>query len=271
MNTSTNLAAGGKKDYSVVYTADSSPGSNSFLITIDPDNKIVELFKDNNTYNVPFYVKADSNKPVVNITFDGREIINNDYISSHPKIQIELNDPSFLPISDTSSISIQLDNKPVYYSDNSAILKYKFNSANPKMVVTYKPELSDGDHSIEVSSINNLSVKGLEVIKNFTVSSEPKILDVYNYPDPFNNDTYFTFKLTRIPDQLKIRIFTIAGRLIKQFTLHSSDLNYDFNRIYWDGRDADGDIIANGVYLYKIIMSVNGKVQSVTQKLAVVR
>jgi Peptidase family C25/Interleukin-like EMT inducer/CARDB/Propeptide_C25 len=271
MNIPANLAVGSKKGYSIVYTANSFPGPNSFLITIDPDNKIVELFKDNNSYNVPFYVKADSNKPVVNITFDGREIINNDYISSHPKIQIELNDPSFLPISDTSSISIHLDNEPVYYSGNSANLSYKFNSANPKMVVIYTPELSDGDHSIEVSSMNSLSVKGLEVIKNFTVSSEPKILDVYNYPDPFSNETYFTFKLTQIPDQLKIRIFTIAGRLIKELTLHSSDLNYDFNRIYWDGRDADGDIIANGVYLYKIIMSVNGKVQSVTQKLAVVR
>ncbi|MGA8264249.1 MAG: FlgD immunoglobulin-like domain containing protein, partial [Ignavibacteriaceae bacterium] len=133
------------------------------------------------------------------------------------------------------------------------------------------PELSDGSHSLTISSMNSLSVKAPDVNKDFAVSSEPKILDLYNYPNPFSSDTYFTFKLTQIPDQLKIRIFTVAGRLIKQFTLNSSNLNYDFNRIYWDGRDADGDPVANGVYLYKVIMSANGKVQSLTQKLAIVR
>ena len=139
------------------------------------------------------------------------------------------------------------------------------------MVIDYSPKLNDGSHSLEISSTNSLSVKAMDVNKQFVVSSEPKILDLYNYPNPFSSDTYFTFKLTKIPDQLKIRIFTVAGRLIRQFTLAPSRLNYDFNRIYWDGRDADGDLVANGVYLYKVIMTANGKAQSLTQKLAVVR
>ena len=139
------------------------------------------------------------------------------------------------------------------------------------MVVEYSPELNDGSHSLEISSMNSLAIKAPDVIKNFAVTSEPKLLDLYNYPNPFSSDTYFTFKLTQIPDQLKIRIFTVAGRMIKQFTLNPSNLNYDFNRIYWDGRDQDGDLVANGVYLYKVIMTANGKVQSLTQKLAIVR
>jgi flagellar hook assembly protein FlgD len=174
-------------------------------------------------------------------------------------------------VTDTSAVSIKLDGVPVYYAANLSVLTYRFNSANPKMIIDYTPDLSDGSHSLTISSMNSLSVKAADVSKDFEVSSEPKIMDLYNYPNPFKNDTYFTFKLTQIPDQLKIRIYTVAGRLIKQFSLTSENLNYDFNRIYWDGRDEDGDLVANGVYLYKVIMSANGKTQSLTQKLAVVR
>jgi flagellar hook assembly protein FlgD len=74
-----------------------------------------------------------------------------------------------------------------------------------------------------------------------------------------------------VPDELKIRIFTIAGRLIKEIVKKSNELNYDFNRIYWNGRDEDGDILANGVYLYKIIMKKGNKTDTFINKIAILR
>ena len=70
---------------------------------------------------------------------------------------------------------------------------------------------------------------------------------------------------------MKIKIYTIAGRLIKEIKIPAVDLSYDFNKIYWDGRDEDGDIIANGVYLYKVILTAEDKTEDVIQKLAIVR
>jgi flagellar hook assembly protein FlgD len=70
---------------------------------------------------------------------------------------------------------------------------------------------------------------------------------------------------------MKIKIYTIAGRLIKEINIPAVDLSYDFNKIYWDGRDEDGDIIANGVYLYKVILTAGDKTEDVIQKLAIVR
>ncbi|MCW9065746.1 MAG: T9SS type A sorting domain-containing protein, partial [Ignavibacteriaceae bacterium] len=92
-----------------------------------------------------------------------------------------------------------------------------------------------------------------------------------NYPNPTSGETYFTFKLTQIPENISIKIFTIAGRLIKEIDLASSELKFDFNKIYWDGRDEDGDPIANGVYIYKVIMHAGDTTQDITQKLAVVK
>jgi hypothetical protein len=51
----------------------------------------------------------------------------------------------------------------------------------------------------------------------------------------------------------------------------ASDLSYDFNKIYWNGKDEDGDDLANGVYLYKVIISAGDKTEDVIQKLAIVR
>jgi len=59
--------------------------------------------------------------------------------------------------------------------------------------------------------------------------------------------------------------------LIREIKLTSSDLKYDFNKIYWNGRDEDGDVLANGVYLYKVIMKAGNKTEDVTQKLAIVK
>jgi flagellar hook assembly protein FlgD len=78
--------------------------------------------------------------------------------------------------------------------------------------------------------------------------------DVLNYPNPFRNRTSFTFELNFDDTEVRVKIFTLAGRLIR--TLESAGVR-GFNQIDWDGRDEDGDPLANGVYLYKIIATQN--------------
>jgi len=268
-----SLNPGSRKLFNVSYSTINGNGNRSFNISIDPGNKVSELYKDNNIFSIPFYIKPDSSRPTLKVTFDGQDILDGDYVSSHPKIRITLNDSSLVPLTDTSSISITLNDQPVYYLNSSASLTYQFNSSNPKMVVNYTPSLQDGEYTLQVIGKNTAgnSTEPVILTKNFIVQNEPHILYVYNYPNPFSGYTYFTFKLTQIPDELKIYIYTIAGRLIKIITKNSSQLKYDFNTIYWDGRDEDGDLLANGVYLYKIIMKKGNKTDNVIQKLAIVR
>ena len=166
----------------------------------------------------------------------------------------------------------------VYLNDelipaDTSIINYQFAENNPKVVVDFTPVLSDGEYELRVlwRNSNGEIVDSNGVNKFFVVSNEAKILNVYNYPNPTNGETHFTFKLTQIPEEIKIKIFTIAGRLIKELKLTSADLKYDFNKIYWNGRDEDGDILANGVYLYKVIMNAGEKTEDVTQKLAIIR
>lgn len=103
------------------------------------------------------------------------------------------------------------------------------------------------------------------------VASTEDILltDVVNYPNPFRNETRFTFQ-TNVPGaQVKIKIYTVTGRLIQELE-GVSVMGYN-DEIQWDGRDRDGDEIANGVYLYKIIIRDGNNEKSHIDKLVIMR
>lgn len=249
-------------------------GNMKFRIKIDPVSKIREFYKDNNIFDKSFFVIQDTTptsvtESTLKITFDGTEIIDGDFVGSKPEILINLQYPVWFPVNDTSSIRFYLDGVEYYSSD----IINSFDTVN--RIATYKitPNLSNGDHLLKITGrdrFGNLDPNA-SVERFFVVDDKLNLLDVYNYPNPFSDQTYFTFKLSQIPDELEIKIFTISGRLIKSIKRNGAQLNFDFNRINWDGRDEDGDIIASGVYLYKMIVRKSGESMSVTQKLAVVR
>ncbi len=247
-------------------------GNGRFKIYVDYTNSVFEYFEDNNYFSVPFVVNADTNKPTLNITFDGKDILDGEYISTHPHIKILLEDESLLPITDTSAITIFLNNSEIYFSNNNE-LNISFSEENPKVTVDFNPELKSGNYTLVVFAKNALGTlsDSSGTVKSFVVSEEAKLLNVYNYPNPFSDETFFTFKLTRIPDKMTIDVYTVTGRLIREIKIPTSELTYDFNKIYWDGRDQDGDILANGVYFYKIKMELSGKEITQIQKLAVMR
>lgn len=267
-----SLGAGQKKLFNVLYNTANISGSIQLNINIDPENKILELYKDNNLYSVSVCVKPNTMPASVKLTFDGNDIINGDFVSANPNIRIELNDQSLVPITDTTAVQMFLNNKRIYFINNLN-LNYSFSVSNPKFVVYYKPTLESGSYIFKVIGKNATGqvIDSAGVTRKFEVQKDLQLLDVYNYPNPFKDETFFTFKLTQLPDELKIKIFTLVGRMVKEFNLTSAELKYDFNKIYWDGRDTDGDLVANGVYLYKIISKKGSELVQTIQKLAVVR
>jgi len=75
------------------------------------------------------------------------------------------------------------------------------------------------------------------------------ISKVANHPNPFTSSTRIIYNLNQDGAEVTIQIFTVGGRLIRE--LHATGrLNY--NEVFWDGADGQGDAVANGVYLYVI-------------------
>jgi hypothetical protein len=227
----------------------------------------------NNFVDKNFFVSRDSISPRFHITFDGREILDGDIISSEPVVLITLEDNSPLPL-DTTLFTIVHNNIPLRFSNPDLSFSYT-PYPNSKAEVLWTPKLNDGRHVLEVlakdASNNFFDTTSYRQI--FYVYNDPDLRQVYNYPNPFKDDTYFTFELRGVnpPEEFKIRVFSIAGRLIREINIPPSSLQIGFNKIYWDGRDQDGDEIANGLYFYKIISKQGDEIKTVTQKLAKVK
>ncbi|MGQ9642523.1 MAG: T9SS type A sorting domain-containing protein, partial [Ignavibacterium sp.] len=244
---------------------------NSFRFVIKPNEN--ELFSFNNQIEKPFFVSRDSISPRFHITFDGREILDGDIISSEPVVLISLEDNSPLPL-DTTLFTIVHNNVPIRFSNPDLSFSYT-PYPNSKAEITWTPKLNDGRHVLEVlakdASNNFFDTTSYRQI--FYVYNDPDLRQVYNYPNPFKDDTYFTFELRGVnpPEEFRIKVFTIAGRLIREINIPPSSLQIGFNKIYWDGKDQDGDEIANGLYFYKIISKHGDEIKTVTQKLAKVK
>jgi len=63
------------------------------------------------------------------------------------------------------------------------------------------------------------------------------------------DETEFTYILSR-QAEVKLRIYTVSGRLVR--ILGNLPGRPGFNQVRWNGQDADGHPLANGVYLYTL-------------------
>lgn len=248
-------------------------GEFSFRLKLDEGNKIREYYKTNNVFLKKFYVKKDTTTSVsaaqVSLAINGKEIKDWDYVEPEGKIELKINYPVWFPVQDTSAVQIYLDGRRIY----SESLVFDYDTIDRRINVLYQTTFEKGEHNLRVYLKDAFGrISSFPVIdKYFKVSSNMELQRVYNYPNPFSNGTYFTFILTQVPDEVQIKIYTVAGRLIKEIKLSQIELSTNFNKIYWDGRDEDGDLPGNGVYLYKVIAKKGEQVQTTIQKLAIVR
>ena len=95
---------------------------------------------------------------------------------------------------------------------------------------------------------NNPSEK--EILLYNSSENKVRIYNAFNFPNPFSNETKFTFEISSNAE-VSISIYTVGGKKIKQ--INNKFYQQGFHRIDWNGRNQFGSLIANGVYIYKII------------------
>jgi len=114
------------------------------------------------------------------------------------------------------------------------------------------PDLTPENHSFKIRAWDNAN-NPAQIEFEATPSPEGRLAltDVMNYPNPMEESTEFFFSLTESAAWVELKIFTLSGRMIK--SLRSDNLPVGKNRrFYWNGRDLDGDRVAEGVYIYKL-------------------
>jgi len=65
-----------------------------------------------------------------------------------------------------------------------------------------------------------------------------------------------------MPDNVKIQIFTVSGKLVREITrdeIGPIRIGNNITEYAWDGRDEFGDQLANGTYLYRVQLAHSGQ------------
>ena len=278
------LAAGESFTDTLEFDTRGLAGKNKLWIEVNPTDTATgtydqpEQYHFNNIAAVPFEVVPDKTNPILDVTFDGLHIINGEIVSAKPEIRISLKDENqFLVLNqpaDTSHFKIfittpQNVQQRVYFSSgvHQEIIFTPASGPGDKGEILYTPWFpEDGTYTLLIQATdksgNNSGNTDYSI--EFEVINKASITEVLNYPNPFSTRTQFVFTLTgsQIPDQIKIQIMTVSGKIVREIMgpeLGPLRIGRNRTEYAWDGRDEFGDRLANGVYLYRVVARLNGQ------------
>lgn len=255
------------------FATENFAGVNNFYLEANPDNNQPEQFHFNNFFYKNIYVKPDSTNPFLDVTYDGVHIINRDIISANPNILVKLKDENrFLALGDTSLLKVRfglVGGTMRTIPFDGTIMRFipaNLSSGQNTATIEFNPLLEDGEYELLVTGKDKAGNKAgdIEYRGVFRVINKPMVSNLLNYPNPFTTSTAFVFTLTgkQVPQEFKIEILTVSGKIVRTITkdeIGSLNIGRNLTTYKWDGTDQYGAPLANGVYLYHLITSVNGE------------
>jgi len=257
-------------------------GVNNFIVEANPDDDQPEKHHFNNIGILQFNKTGDNVNPLLDVTFDGRHIMDGDIVSAKPDIRIKLKDENnYLALNDTSLVNVFMkypdgNYKRINYSDKNVQFlpadEENLEQDNSARILINKKLDQDGEYELHVQGEDRSrnasgtynSADGIDYRVSFEVINDARISNVVNYPNPFTSQTKFVFTLTgsQVPTYFKIQIMTITGKVVREITkadLGPIHIGRNVTDYAWDGTDRFGDKLGNGLYLYRVVAKLNGK------------
>lgn len=230
-----------------------------------------DLYSYNNITSANIVVKSTSQIYNVELYSDGTKISGGDYVRTKPDMEIKLKDKTNINSFDTTDFKIFINNIYQPYNLRTANgLTVEGNNVKTGISIRFSPALLNGENIFKLVAYNGSNNNYDTTSYSVFVSTQLIIKDLFNYPNPMRNQTSFVFNLggNNPPSNCKIKIYSVSGRLVK--TINSA-INIGYNRINWDGRDNEGDYMANGVYFYRMTIEGEAKIDSPIQKLVILK
>lgn len=261
-------------------------GEATLWIEVNPVNPLTGHYDQseqthiNNFGEKGFVVVGDNRSPLLDVTFDGIQILDGDIVSAQPDIDIQLTDENLFLLfnqpEDTAMFRVYLkypgDNEfsQIHFLKDGVDQMYFYPSTGKQNScrIHFPADFlgRDGTYMLRVEATDkSLGLSGsIRHQISFRVISKASITEVLNWPNPFSSRTRFVFTLTgyELPTDFRIQIMTVSGRIIRELTmdeLGSINLGRNITDGYWDGTDEFGDKVANGVYLYRVITNIRGQ------------
>ncbi len=267
------LGAGDSTNITLPLSTFNKVNSHDLIVKAN-DQKMAEKYLLNNEIRLSSFldVLPDQINPVLEVTFDGMIIMDGDIVSPAPLIDISIADENpYILKEDTLGINFYLKRPGEEFEYeripfSSGLVTWSPATQESSFEIQYRPEsLENGLYGFRVQAVdgsgNESGIQPYEI--TFEVINESTITNFYPYPNPFSTRTQFVFTLTgsEIPEDIKIQILTISGRVVREiFMSELGPIRIGNNKteFAWDGTDRYGDQLANGVYLYRVMIKNPG-------------
>ena len=219
--------------------------------------------------DVALLKSSDSTPPEIQVAIDGQPYVLKKWAGNEPRLGIRLQDINGVDIS-TGGLQFELNGQTV---DASEIALPDSIIDGNQIVISYNPKLLPGEQVLTVQATDcNQNVSEIEEFV-LRVAGNFDIQMLGNYPNPFQKETRFAYVFNSPVDEMSLKIFTASGRLIRHIQAldifdDPNPLSADYHEVLWDGRDAEGYEVANGVYFYTLSAKSAGKTKTLNGKLA---
>jgi hypothetical protein len=201
----------------------------------------------------------DQDGPLISYTVPGRgNLIEGDLLGRNESLQITLLDPSGINLAGGvgHGITLTLDDRIEESINLTELFQYDQDDYTSGSLVFPLADLNPGAHRFKIKAWDNVNnVTAVEFAAEIAADDQLVVRDLLNYPNPMNDLTTFYFELSRPVDELAVGIYTLSGKNIwnsDRYQLGADNYPNGSDEIVWNGRDADGDRVAAGVYVYRL-------------------
>ncbi|MFA6572082.1 MAG: T9SS type A sorting domain-containing protein, partial [Bacteroidota bacterium] len=167
-----------------------------------------------------------------------------------PEIKIEMYDNSILEVN-IKSLSARINGRMQCVTGDSCDFYSNREERPLKATLTFKSDSMDfGQNLITVYAIDGSGNRDTTRVSVY-VSKGGYVENLYNFPNPFDNGTTFSFnyKAPQNSGEALIEMFDLMGRPVKTIR-HPVTLGKNF--IEWNGLDNSNSRLASGVYFYRM-------------------
>lgn len=203
----------------------------------------------------------DDEGPTVEVFMNTEDFISGGITDANPVIFIKLADDTGINVAGNSighDLTAVLDGNTQNTFVMNDFYESELNNYRKGFVKYPLSNLEEGLHRVDVTAwdvSNNFGVGSTEFI--VATSEENALLNVFNFPNPFVDQTCISFETNLAGELLdvKVEIFAMNGQLAKVIETEMEPTGYRLGKgecISWDGTSDGGAPLAKGVYVYRV-------------------
>lgn len=258
--------------FSVILPSQNVSKSTDWTMISDCSLTHEDMYRFNNTVSKQLFIDEDSVSPSIQVYADGILLKDNDTISANPSFSVIVQDNSFLTF-DSSKLRVRINRfwQPDSTASKVTFTQYEYGSTQRvSLNFTSLNRLDIGENLLTVftedASANKDTVRLLlHVVLNSSVHS------LTQWPNPIqlpNSITIgYTYAAQKQDADSRLTIASINGSIINTL-YHTTKIGN--NQIQWNCKDSDGNLVAPGVYLFRLQINGDSYTEPVFGKMIII-